>query len=417
MGKLSGKFKKLSKTKKIIAAVVVVVVIIGGCSIFGNKDSGAGMGIMVTTMPVTQKDILESISLKAPLEGTESIEVVSNLHYEVTQINVTEGDQVTKGQVLAVLDSKAMQDELQAAEEALAMAESQYTDSVKNDQMAYDKAVEDLKTAEKQMAQYQTLFDAGGVSKEQLDQASIALANAQRAVGLYEVDANGRATGSASIRQSVESARNALERKKDILENGEIKSTIDGTVTRVNIKVGRFADETDDKKPMFVIENLDRLQMKVSVSEYDIAKVKEGQRVIVSADILGGETVEGVVSRISPTGEQSTSGTERVIPTVIDITSSNDKLIAGINARAEIQINEAKDVLTVPIEALTTGDGGQTQVMKVDENGIVHAIDVTSGVENDLEVEVSGEGLSANDQVILSPQGIVDGMQVTVISM
>ena len=72
--------------------------------------------------------------------------------------------------------------------------------------------------------------------------------------------------------------------------------------------------------------------------EYDIARVQEGQNVVISADILGGDTVEGVVSRISPTGEQSTTGTERVIPTVIDVTGSNDKLIAGINAKAEIQI-------------------------------------------------------------------------------
>lgn len=135
---------------------------------------------------------------------------------------------------------------------------------------------------------------------------------------------------------------------------------------------------------------------------------------MISADILGGDTVEGVVSRISPTGEQSTTGTERVIPTVIDVVSSNDKLIAGINAKAEIQIKEAKDVLVVPIEALVDNGDGQKQVYKVGENKIVQAIDVTHGVANDLNVEVQGDGLAAGDQVILSPQGIIDGMQVSV---
>lgn len=414
MGKLTGKFKKLSKTKKIAAAVVVAVVVVGGCSVLNNKNKGADLGAMVTTMPVLQQDIMDSITLKAPLEGTDTIEVVSNLHYKVTQINVKEGDQVAKGQVLAVLDSKAMQDELQSAQEALDLAESQYKDSIKNDQIAYDKAMDELKNAEKQLERNKVLFDAGGVSKEQLEQSTQAYENAKRTVGLYEVDVSGNVSGSAYNRQNIEAARNALARKKEAIEDGQIKSTIDGTVTRVNIKEGRFADETDDKKPMFVIENLDHLQMKVNVSEYDIARVQVGQPVVISADILGGDTVEGVVSRISPTGEQSTTGTERVIPTVIDVVSSNDKLIAGINAKAEIQIKEAKDVLVVPIEALVDNGDGQKQVYKVGENKIVQAIDVTTGVANDLNVEVQGDGLAAGDQVILSPQGITDGMQVSV---
>ena len=414
MGKLMGKIKKLSKTKKVVAVVIVAVAVIGGCSIFGGKDKDAAVGMMVTTMPVLQQDILDSITLKAPLEGTDTIEVVSNLHYKVTQINVKEGDQVTSGQVLAVLDSKAMQDELQAAQEALDLAESQYKDSIKNDQIAYDKARDDLQNAEKQLERSKVLFDAGGMSQEQLEQDTQAYENAKRAVSLYEVDANGNVSGSAYSRQNIDAARNALERKKEALEDGEIKSTIDGTVTRVNIKEGRFADETDDKKPMFVIENLDKLQMKVNVSEYDIARVQLGQRVVISADILDGDTVEGVVSRISPTGEQSGSGTERVIPTVIDVVESHDKLIAGINAKAEIQIKEAKDALVVPIEAVVDNGDGTKAVFKVDEGGLVHVVAVTTGVENDLNVEVSGEGLAAGDQVILSPQGITDGMQVTV---
>lgn len=68
----------------------------------------------------------------------------------------------------------------------------------------------------------------------------------------------------------------------------------------------------------------------------------------------------------------------------------------------------------MPIEALVDNGDGQKQVYKVGENKIVQAIDVTHGVANDLNVEVQGDGLAAGDQVILSPQGIIDGMQVSV---
>lgn len=114
---------------------------------------------------------------------------------------------------------------------------------------------------------------------------------------------DGKVQGSASELKSIETARNALARKQEALSDGKIISPIDGTVTRVNINVGRFADETDDNKPMFVVENLQQLQMKVNVSEYDIADIQTGQKAEITADVLKGQTVKAVLwIGISPTG-------------------------------------------------------------------------------------------------------------------
>ena len=331
----------------------------------------------------------------------------------MTEIHVKEGDQVKAGQVLATLDAKSMRDELQAAEDSLALAKSQYEDGLKSDQIAYDRAASELQTVHAQFERTKALFDAGAVSQEQYEKEEAALKAAQSAVNAYTV-IDGKVQGNESSRQNIVVAQNALNRKREALSDGEIKSTIDGTVTRVNIRVGRFADETDDKKPLFVVDNLEQLQMKGGVSEYTIAKIKEGQNVIISADILEGETVKGVVSRISPTGEaqSNSSSTERVIPTIITVTESNDKLIAGINAKAEIQIAQAQDVLTVPLEAVVENDDGTSAVMRLNENNVVEMVIVTLGIENDLEVEVTGEGLNDGDRVILNPQGIADGMTV-----
>ncbi len=412
MSKEKGKFTSVLKNKKIWLVVGVVILAAAGCKIFGSNEQ-APTGPMVSTMPVVQKDISETVTLKAPLEGTETVEIVSNLHYEVTEIHVKEGDQVKAGQVLATLDAKSMRDELQAAEDSLALAKSQYEDGLKSDQIAYDRAASELQTVQAQFERTKALFDAGAVSQEQYEKEEAALKAAQSAVNAYTV-IDGKVQGNESSRQNIVVAQNALNRKREALSDGEIKSTIDGTVTRVNIRVGRFADETDDKKPMFVVENLEQLQMKGGVSEYTIAKIKEGQNVIISADILEGETVKGVVSRISPTGEaqSNSSSTERVIPTIITVTESNDKLIAGINAKAEIQIAQAQDVLTVPLEAVVENDDGTSAVMRLNENNVVEMVIVTLGIENDLEVEVTGEGLNDGDRVILNPQGIADGMTV-----
>lgn len=403
--------KKFFTKKKMVAGVAVLAVAAGGFLFFsGGKDGG----IPVTVAAVEQKDLRESVSLKAPLEGTETVEIVSNLHYEITAIHVKEGDRVQKGQVLAVLDSEAMADEIGSAQDALAMAQAQYEDSVRGQQQQYEQAVQALQNAQNAADRTAALFEIGGVSAEEQEKAQSALAEAQAAIKGFSVK-DGKVQGSASELKSIETARNALARKQEALSDGKIISPIDGTVTRVNINVGRFADETDDNKPMFVVENLQQLQMKVNVSEYDIADIQTGQKVEITADVLKGQTVSGVVDRVSPTGElKEGSSAERVIPTVVRLTESNEALIAGINAKAEIIIEEVQNVLAVPIEAVADNGDGTGTVMRVKEDSTVETLSVKLGLETDLEMEVISDALQVGDQLLLNRDGITDGMTVTI---
>ncbi len=132
--------RKWSKKKKgfLIAGVVfVVVLVLFFLLLSGGQDN---VGPVVVTSPLEQKDIVETLTLKAPLEGTQSVEVVSQLHAEIKEIYVKEGDVVEKGQVLAVLDSESMQDAIEQASDALDLATKQYQEKLENDQAAYDQA-------------------------------------------------------------------------------------------------------------------------------------------------------------------------------------------------------------------------------------------------------------------------------------
>lgn len=404
--------KRFFTKKKVFAGVAVIVVAVGGFMLFSG---GQEAGLPVSVAAVEQKDLRESISLKAPLEGTETVEIVSNLHYEVTAINVKEGDRVQKGQVLAVLDTAAMADEIGSAQDALAMAQAQYEDSMRSKQQGYEQAVQDLSTAEKAAERTAALFDMGGASAEENEKAQSALAAAQAAVKSYNVK-NGQVQGSAADLKSIETARNALARKQDAFSDGKIISPISGTVTRVNINVGRFADETDDKKPMFVVENLQQLQMQVAVSEYDVADIAVGQKAEITADVLKGDTVSGVVERISPTGELKEGSTaERVIPTVVRLTETNEALIAGINAKAEIIIAEVKDALSVPLEAVQDHGDGTATVWRVKEDNTVEPVEVQLGLESDLEIQLISDTLAVGDQLVLNPaEDLTEGMTVMV---
>ncbi len=395
--------------KRLVLALIGIALLAGGLLFFMTREPAS---VPVRVAAVEQRDLRDSITLKAPLEGTETVELVSSLHYEVTEILVKEGDTVKKGQVLAVLDADAMASEIGAAQDALTLAQAQYEDGLRSRQQGYEKAKRSLETAQKELERTEALYDIGGVSAEAREQAQHAVDDAKLALSDYTVK-DGMVQSTELERQNVETARHALQRKQALLADGTIVSPIDGIVTRVNIHVGRFADETDDKKPMFVVENLQQLQMQVNVSEYDIADLKAGQLVEISADILKGKKVAGVVERISPTGElKEGSSAERVIPAVIRLTERNDQLIAGINAKAEIILAEVCDALTVPLEAIVEGEDGTNSVMRVNADNKVETIPVTLGLETDLHVQIISDAIQAGDQLILNPEGITDGMTV-----
>lgn len=408
--------KKLGKKTKIVGAVVVLVLILigAGVKMLGGQSTPQ---LSVTTVSATMKSIEESLTLKAPLEGVESVEIVSRLHYEVTQLNVKEGDRVAKGQLLAVLDSKNLQQDIQEAQASYEMSAAQYQEKIRNDQVAYDKALLEWEQARKDYEQKKALLEAGGISSVELQKAEDLVKTLEQNLKVYRIE-GGVVIPDVSEQKRVEVALRQLEKKKKDLEDTQIKSTIDGTVTRVNIKVGRFADETDDDKPMFVIENLNRLQMKVLVSEYDIAKIREGQKATISADILKDETVQGVVDRISPTGEvKNANSTERVIPINIQVEESSNNLIAGITAKAKIEINRKDGVMVLPLETVMEKEDGICQIIRVQPDNTLHIIPVILGLESDLEVEIISEELQEDDLIVMAPElGMTEGMAVRTVN-
>jgi multidrug efflux pump subunit AcrA (membrane-fusion protein) len=162
------------------------------------------------------------------------------------------------------------------------------------------------------------------------------------------------------------------------------------------------------------VEDLENLKMDVRISEYDISKIQVGQKVTITAEVLGGDSVEGTVSRISPTGElKDPTSKEMVIPVQIDVMKGNSKLIAGVTAKAKIEIEKKKDVISVPIDSiLEDPDSGDSFVMVL-EGTILKKVPVELGLEGDFNVEIASGDLKIGDLVVLNPTfDMTDGMEV-----
>ena len=406
------KKKKGGKKRKIIliAAAALVAGAIGFNARAGARQSAPAVGVLNPA----RKDIENRLAVSGPVAGTDSVDVVSNLHAEVLSIPVQEGDKVTEGQILAVLDDTDLKKEVAIAKNNYDLAVSTCAEQDRQARSGYEKAVQDFQTAQANYDRTKALYDSGSTSYVELETAQNNLNDARRQRDSYTLR-DGVAVADDSYRLQVEKARFDYEKVEEQLGDTQIKSPIDGTVVRVNTKIGRFADTTENDAPIFIIENLEVLEMEIPVSEYSIGKVAVGQEADITADILDGQVAKGQVISISPTGEVRGGGsTERVIPTTIRIMDQNTKLIAGITARAEILLEEAKDALSVPASAILSS-GGEDYVQVV-SNSQIHWVPVELGVEGDVDTEVipaDGENLDESSFVVSAPnEAYAEGMTV-----
>ncbi len=406
------KKKRRGSRRGLIIAAALIVVAAGVFWAIGSSGSDAKQ---VAVINPTRKDIESTLTVSGPVSGTDSVDIVSNVHAEILEIAVSEGERVTQGQLIAVLDDTALRRDLEIAKNAYDLAVSTCEEMDKEAELGYAKAVQDVRLAQENYDRMKVLADGGSVSQVELETAQAAFDDAVRAREAYTV-LDGRAVAPESYRIKAETEKLQYEKALRQIDDTKILAPIDGTLVRVNTKVGRFADKSEDDTPLFEIMNLDTLEMKVQISEYSIGKVSVGQEAEISADILNGDKLRGEIVSISPTGEEKDgSSTERVVPITIRIMDTDTKLIAGITARARIILDTAENVLTVPASSmLQIGDKIYIQTIR---DGALHQIPITIGVEDDVNVEVipeEGETIDENTQVLEVPSvDYTEGMAVS----
>lgn len=405
------KTRRFSRRKKLCIGGAAALVLFLAARGLGGGGSAA---VSVPVVPLQVGTITEELTVSGPVSGTDSVDVVSGIHAEVSEILVKEGDRVEAGQLLAVIDSEDLQKEVDIAQNACDLAEAALREQQILAENGYAKAAQDYEAARTAYERTSALFQSGSVSQLDLETAANQMQDAQRELRAYRL-VDGKPAAPESYELQIQSARYELDKRKEQLENARVTSPIAGTVVRVYAKVGRFADDIENDLPMFSIENLDVLEMEIKISEYSIGKVETGQAAEITADILDGQTAHGEVVSISPTGEEKGGGsTERVIPAAIRITDADSGLMAGITARARIRIDQAEGAFIVPMGAVLETDEG-TWIFAAEGNRLKR-IPVETGVESDVQIQVIPveEGsLQEGMQIAASASAdMADGMQV-----
>ncbi len=210
---------------------------------------------------------------------------------------------------------------------------------------------------------------------------------------------------------SLENAKLSLQRAQDTLENYTITAPISGTVIEKNIKAGDNVNNIESGS-LAVIYDLSYLKLEMNISELDLSKLQEGQRVDITADAIPGQVFEGRVDRVSINGT-TTNGFTTYPATIL--LEDYGGLNPGMNVSADIIVEQTKNALSVPASAVQRGD---TVLVPLEgclaEDGVtiadparVEERNVTLGGSDGTYVEITS-GLSEGDMVLAPAQSGMD---------
>ncbi|WDL74306.1 efflux RND transporter periplasmic adaptor subunit [Helicobacter winghamensis] len=283
-----------------------------------------------TTQPAKIGDIQTSISANGTLSPTHEVSIGSVISGIVLEVLVDVNDEVSKGQILAKIDSESIEQNLLRLKAQLASAKAQ----LKSAQVNLDEK-------KWQYQQLQTLHQktqGKTPSKLDLQSAKTAYNAALSEVGIKE----------ASITEIETSIRST----QVDLKNAHITTPIDGVVLSRSIEVGQSVAASFQAPEFFIIaESLEEMELNVSISEADIGKVAIGQEVHFSVDSYPNKTFSAKVDRVNFGANEST---DNIVSYEARISVDNKDLLLrpGMSATADITTKSVKNALLIPASAL-----------------------------------------------------------------
>ncbi|MGK2284531.1 efflux RND transporter periplasmic adaptor subunit [Pedomonas sp. V897] len=286
------------------------------------------------TVVAEQGDIVTRITASGSLQAVGTVEVGSEVSGLIKELYADFNTPVKKGQVLARIDpstfeARVLQGE---AQEATALAQ-------------LEQARADLKEAERDYETKRKLSTSGWYSARGTETAEATLAKARAAVKLAE----------ANLLQ----ARANLNQARIDLSRTYIRAPVDGIVISRAINVGQTVAASFQTPTLFTIaEDLSEMQVEAKVDEADIGAVSPGQRAEFTVDAYPDQVFHGEVKEVrlasGDTGQTQATSTGVVTYTVIITAPNKDgKLLPNMTANATIYLGEVKNVLKLPIMALS----------------------------------------------------------------
>lgn len=348
--------------KRVIITIIVVgglLALIGWVLSNNKKENEAktavvaqtGGATVVKAEQVSRESVVLDFSANGNFAANQDLLLKSEVSGSVTRLLVKEGSRVSKGQVLALVDSEITNLDKQTAEDALQKAK-----------IDYDR--------------HKSSFETGGVTRATLDDMELQLRNAE--VRLQQADRR--------------------------VADANIKSPISGIVNRRDIEVGAYLSPGTE---LFEIVDLSQLKLKVTANEVQVVNLKVGDKVRISSAVFADQEFNGVVTFIAAKADNTLN-----YPVEITVdNSSASQLRAGMYGTAHFSFPQQEPTILIPRGSFVGGvNSNQVYVLSADTTAAIRK--VVAGRIFGEQVEIL-KGLEEGETVITSGQiNLVDGAKV-----
>ena len=197
-----------------------------------------------------------------------------------------------------------------------------------------------------------------------------------------------------NAQKEVDKINEQIAKVNKLKENSTLYAQIDGTILNLNYTVG---STTSSEIPIVTIGENAKVFAEITVTQEEITKIEEGQRVNLIVSAYQDQMLEGTVSFINlkPNGQGSSVN----YSVMVEISENDLKLLEGMTVSAQFIVKDVKDVLTLSNKAITLKDGKQFVQVKQDD-GTLKEVEITTGF-SDGKISEIVSGLSEGDTVVV----------------
>jgi len=428
-------------------------------TIIGIKSCSNSGATEVTTEKVQRRTIIETVSANGKIQPEVELKISSDVSGEIVELELKEGNHVEKGDLLVKIKPDSYQSALDRASAAVSTSQSNIETA--KAQLAQVKA--QFANAEASYLRSKKLFEQGAVSQADFDNAKASYESAKAQVESAE-------EGVKAAMFNVSSAEASMKEAQTNLAKTSIFAPVSGTVSKLSKKKGErvAGNQFSEGSEILILANLNEMQVNVDVNENDIVRVHLNDTADIQVDAYLERKFKGIVKEIASSAntsnaiavDQVTNFTVKIrilqesYKDLMDPKNPNvSPFRPGMSATVDIHTRTAINVLSLPIQAVTTrSDSAMKEkdekknrnedydAKVVDEkkqklemnkaakdfkpqecvfifkDGKVVLQKVKTGIQDNIAIEIT-EGLKEGDEVVNGPYNAVakllkNGMQV-----
>ncbi|MGN7971673.1 efflux RND transporter periplasmic adaptor subunit [Serratia sp. 22264] len=351
------------------------------------------------TAPVRVGDIENAVLATGKMDAVERVNVGAQVSGQVKSLKVKLGDRVAQGQPIADIDDLPQRNDLRNAEAALNVAKAD---------LQAKQAL--LKQAESRFKRQKRMLNDEASSLEDFEAAEATLTTTRAEL--------------IALNARIVQAQIEVDKKKVDLSYTRILAPMNGIVIAVITQQGQTVNANQSAPTIVKLARLDLMTIKAQISEADITRVSQGQKAYFTifsdpekrydATLRTVELApESVMKDDSLSGSSSASGSGTSNASVyynalLDVPNPDNRLRIAMTAQVSLLLDEAKNTLLVPIQAVRKTEDKKQQVQVLTANDRLEMREVKTGITNNVDIQILS-GLKAGETVVLMQESANSG--------